>query len=154
IRNKAGILIAVVIGLALLAFVLGDFLGQGSGPAFGSKKLFELAEINGKSISYQLYEQKIQNLIEVYKLIGRSVIDEATNESIREQTWQQLIRDYVLADEYKELGITVSSDELFDLVQGNNPHPIIRNLFSDPQTGQINKPALIQFLKTLDNDPG
>lgn len=154
IRNKAGILIAVVIGLALLAFVLGDFLGQGSGPAFGSKKFYELAEINGKSISYQVYEQKIQNLIEVYKLIGRSVIDEATNESIREQTWQQLIRDYVLTDEYKELGITVSSDELFDLVQGNNPHPIIRNLFSDPQTGQINKSALIQFLKTLDNDPG
>lgn len=154
IRDKAGILIALVIGLALLAFVLGDFFGRGGGPAFGSKKLFELAEINGKSISYKVYEQKIQNLIEVYKLIGRSVVDEATNESIREQTWQQLIRDYVLADEYKELGITVSSDELFDLVQGNNPHPIIRNLFSDPQTGQINKSALIQFLKTLDNDPG
>jgi peptidyl-prolyl cis-trans isomerase D len=153
IRDRAGILIAIVIGLALLAFVMGDFFGRGSGPGLRSKKFYEIAEIKGKSIPFQTYDQKIQNLIEIYKLIGRSVIDEATSENIREDTWQQLIREYVLEDEYKTLGITVCSDELFDLVQGNNPHPLIRQLFTDPQTGILNKSALIQFLKTLDNDP-
>ncbi len=153
IRDKAGVLVAVIIGLALLAFVLGDFFGQGSGPSFRSKKIFEIAEINGKSISYQLFDERVQNLTEIYKLTGQTTMDEETVESIREQTWQQLIREYVLYDELEELGVTVSSDEMFDLVQGTEPHPFIQQLFTDPQTGQLNRAGLMQFLKTLDSDP-
>lgn len=153
IRDRAGILIAIVIGLALLAFILGDFFGQGSGPTFGSKKVFEIAEIDGKSISYQQYEQKIQNLTEIYKLTGQSTVDETMLESIREQTWQQVIREYVLEQELEELGLMISADEMFDLVQGAEPHPFIQQLFTDQQTGQLNRAGLMQFLKTLDSDP-
>lgn len=153
IRDKAGIMIAVVIGLALLAFVLGDFFGQGSGPTIGKKKMFEIAEIDGKSISYQVFEQKIQNLTEIYKLTGQTNIDDAMTESIREQTWQQIIREYVLEKELENLGVMISSDEMFDLVQGAEPHPFIQQLFTDPQTGQLNRAGLMQFLKTLDSDP-
>lgn len=153
IRDRAGILVAAVIGLALLAFVLGDFFGQGSGPSFGSKKMYEIAEIDGKSISYQLFDQKIQNLTEIYKLTGQTNMDETMVENIREQTWQQLIREYVLEQELEKLGVMVSSDEMFDLVQGAEPHPFIQQLFTDPQTGQLNRAGLMQFLKTLDSDP-
>lgn len=153
IRDRAGVLVAVVIGLALLAFVLGDFFGQGSGPSFRTKKMFEIAEINGKSISYQLFEERIENLTEIYKLTGQTTMDEEMVENIREQTWQQLIREYVLNEELEELGVTVSPDEMFDLVQGTEPHPFIQQLFTDPQTGQLNRAGLMQFLKTLDNDP-
>lgn len=153
IRDRAGVLVAVIIGLALLAFVLGDFFGQGSGPAFRTKKIYEIAEINGKSISYQLFEERVENRTEIYKLTGQTTMDEEMVESIREQTWQQLIREYVLNEELEELGVTVSSDEMFDLVQGAEPHPFIQQLFTDPQTGQLNRAGLMQFLKTLDNDP-
>ncbi len=153
IRDRAGVLVAVIIGLALLAFVLGDFFGQGSGPSFRSKKIFEIAEINGKSISYQLFDERVQNLTEIYKLTGQTTLDEEMVENIREQTWQQLIREYVLNEELEELGVMVSSDEMFDLVQGVEPHPFIQQLFADPQTGQLNRAGLMQFLKTLDNDP-
>ncbi|UCG28914.1 MAG: SurA N-terminal domain-containing protein [Bacteroidales bacterium] len=153
IRDRAGVLIAVIIGLALLAFVLGDFFGQGSGLTFRSKRIFEIAEINGKSISYQSFDEKIQNLTEVYRITGQSNIDETMVENIREQTWQQLIREYVLEKELDNLGVMVSADEMFDLVQGADPHPYIRQLFTDPQTGMLNRAGLMQFLKTLDNDP-
>ena len=62
IRDRAGVLVAVIIGLALLAFVLGDFFGRGRGPSFRAKKMYEIAEINGKSISYQLFEERIEKL--------------------------------------------------------------------------------------------
>ena len=48
---------------------------------------------------------------------------------------------------YENLGIEVTSNELFDLVQGENPHPIIQSLFRDQKTGTVNRAALIQFLK-------
>jgi len=41
---------------------------------------------------------------------------------------------------------------LFDLVQGNNPHPIIQQLFRNPQTGEVDKSSMLQFLKSLDTN--
>lgn len=151
LRDKAGVLVAVVIGLALLFFVLSDFIGKGTGRK--SKKYYEIAEIGGKSILYQDFEKKIEKLTDIYKLTASGTIAETTSESIREQSWQQLIRENVLEDEYKKLGIGVSNEELFDMVQGNNPHPFVRQMFTDPQTGSMNKLALISFLKNMDNDP-
>ena len=151
LRDKAGVLVAIIIGLALLAFVLSDFIGKGTGGR--SKKYFEIAEIAGKSITYQDFEKKINKLTEIYKLSGNGIIDESTSETIREQSWQQLIRENILDNEYKELGLGVCNEELFDLIQGDNPHLFIRQMFTDPQTGRMNKPALINFLKNMDNDP-
>ncbi|MFZ0280356.1 MAG: peptidylprolyl isomerase, partial [Bacteroidales bacterium] len=89
---------------------------------------------------------------EIYKLSGNSNIDEATAESIREQTWQQLIRERILDNQYKKLGIGVSSEEVDELVLGNNPHQIVRQLFTDQQTGTYNKSFLVNFLKQTEVD--
>lgn len=152
IRNRAGVLVAVVIGMALLAFILGDFLN--SGGALFSNSQFEIAEISGKSIPYQQYQKELNEIIEINKFSsGQSALDENTVQQIQTQTWNQLVREYVLKDEYKELGLDVSSQELWDMVQGENIHPIIRNLFTNPETGQLNTMAVIRFLKTYDEDP-
>jgi peptidyl-prolyl cis-trans isomerase D len=74
-------------------------------------------------------------------------------ESIREQIWQDMVREYITMDEYKELGVSVSTDELMDMVQGRNPHPIITSLFADPETGILNRSFLVQFIRTMDQDP-
>ena len=49
--------------------------------------------------------------------------------------------------DYKELGISVSGDELFDMFQGSNPHPLIRQIFTNPETGMINRGQLFRFLQ-------
>ena len=55
-----------------------------------------------------------------------------------------------MGEVYEELGINVSSDELYDLIQGNNIHPIVRQIFGDPNTGQVNRAAIVGFLKNLE----
>lgn len=152
IRNRAGVLVALVIGFSLLAFILGDFFN--SGRAFFGRSQFEIAEVAGKSLSYQAYQSKLNEVIEINEIIsGRSALDEATSMRIREQTWEQMIRELILEDEYKELGVAVHPDEVFDMVQGNNIHPVIQQLFTDPNTGELNRAAVLQFLKNLDYDP-
>ena len=152
IRNRAGVLVAVIIGIALLAFILGDFLN--SGRTLFSSSQFEIAEISGKSIPYQKYQKEIDDIVEINKFSsGQSALDEESIMRIREQTWQQMIREYVLEDEYKELGLNISSQELWDMVQGSNIHPIIRQLFTNPETGEVNTLAIIRFLKSYDQDP-
>ena len=152
LREKAGVLVAGVIGLSLLLFVVSDFFGNGRGQRIKAKKYYEIGEIGGESVSYQEYEGKIQSLLEIYKLSGNSNMDEATTESIREQTWQQMVREKILDTQYKELGIGVSNEEVDELVLGDNPHPIVMQLFTDQKTGIYNKSFLVNFLKQTELD--
>ena len=151
IRSK-GIILAFVIGFALLAFILGDFLGKGGG--FLSNNQYEIAEIAGKSIPYQHYQNKVDYLTEINKLFsGKMSLDEQTLESIKEQAWQQIVKNNILTDEYKEIGIIVSPKEVEDMVWGTNIHPFIRQTFANPETGEVNPTDVKRFLQSLDADP-
>lgn len=153
IRDKFGVIVAGLIGLSLLAFILGDLLGRGSGLTLGMNKRYEVANIAGESINIRDYERRINDLTEIYKLSGNNNIDEETSKNIRNQVWEDVVRETILSPEFKKLGLDVSSEEMFDLVQGDNPHPFVRQLFSDPATGILNRSALIGFLQNMDNDP-
>ncbi len=152
LREKAGVLVAAVIGLSLFLFVVSDFFGRGRGQRLKQKKYYELGQISGEYISYQDYESRLQNLLEIYKLSGKTNIDEATNETMREQTWQQMVREKILDSQYKKLGIGVSTEEVDELVLGNNPHQIVQQLFTDQNTGTFNKSFLVNFLKQTEVD--
>jgi len=146
IRNRAGIAIAIFIGVALAAFILGDLFKSTSSLTRG--KAMELAEVDGKVITYPEFQSKVSELEEIYKMnSGKTSLDAQTTEQIKEQTWQNLVRNLTMKDIYEELGIGVCSSELFDMVQGKNPHAIIQSIFRDPNTGTLNRGALIQFLK-------
>jgi peptidyl-prolyl cis-trans isomerase D len=152
LREKAGVLVAGVIGLSLFLFVVSDFFGGGRGQRMKQKKYYEIGEIGGEYISYQDYDLRLQNLLEIYKLSGRTNIDEATTETMREQTWQQMVREKILDSQYKKLGIGVSTEEVDELVLGNNPHQIVQQLFTDQKTGTFNKSFLVSFLKQTEVD--
>ena len=149
--RKRGVLIALIVGIALMAFIFGGLIRSGN--TLFSKRQFEIAEIAGKSIHIQEYQQKIDYLMEIYKInTNQETIDETTAEGIRQQTWNELIQEYVLNSEYEELGLAVCSEELFDLVQGREPHPIIRQMFTN-EAGQLDNASLMNFLKNMDQDP-
>jgi len=46
----------------------------------------------------------------------------------------------------------VSSEEVDELVLGNNPHPVVMQLFTDQKTGTFNKSFLVNFLKQTEVD--
>lgn len=154
IRNNAGLLVSMLIGFALLAFILGDLLRSGN--SMLSKSRTEVAKIAGKTVSIQQYQGKIDENIENYKRnTGTSSIDNATMNRLQEQTWDQLLREYIMKDEYDVLGLGISGDELFDMVQGNNIDPQIQQIpiFQNKQTGQFDSKLVLQFLKNMELDP-
>jgi peptidyl-prolyl cis-trans isomerase D len=152
IRNRAGVLVSVVIGLALFAFILGDFIT--SGGAFFNRSKMEIAEIAGSSISYEEYQAMVSENENLQKLFSQqTALNEQQMLQIREQVWQDLLRANILQPEYKRLGLNIHPDELFDMVQGRNIHPFIRQQFGDPQTGEVNKAFITNFLQNMNNDP-
>lgn len=148
LRVKAGLLLAIVIGLSLLAFVLSDFLDS-SGSLFTRSK-FEIAEVSGKSVPYTDYEMLVNELEDIQKLqSGQASLDEETMDQIRNVTWENMIQDMLLEKQYEKLGLDVSKDELRDLIMGENPHPAIAQLFTDPQTGILNRQAFNSFMQRI-----
>ncbi|MFB6320251.1 SurA N-terminal domain-containing protein [Saccharicrinis sp. FJH54] len=151
IRNRA-VLLIVVIGVAMAAFILGDLFKSRS--TFFGQSQREVADINGHTVMIDELQHKIQELTEIYKQSQQTQsLDEQTTDMIHDQVWNNIQREYIMGDEYDELGLAVSEDELFDLVQGDHLSPIVRQLFGNRQTGQVNKSAVLNFLKQKENDP-
>jgi len=150
IRNR-GVLIATVIGTALFAFIAGDALKNGSSWFNSSKS--EIAVIADESISIKDFQGKVKHNQDISQMMsGQSALSSEQMDQIREQTWQQLVQEIVMNKEYEALGIDISSEELFDLVQGENLSPIIRQIFKD-ETGNVDKTRIISTLKQLINAP-
>ena len=150
IRNR-GVLLIVIIGLAMAAFILGD-LFQSRSTFFGDTSR-EIAEISGESVMIDYYQRGVEELSEVYKMnTGQQTLDAQTTDQIHEQVWNNLLREVILGKEYEKLGLAVTGDELFDMIQGNNIHPIVSQLFANPETGQVDRSVVLNFLKQLDRD--
>ena len=152
IRNHGTILL-VVVGVAMLAFILGDFLNSGS--SFFNKNRENVAEIAGHQVHYTEYEAAKDQLTEVYKIeTGTSDINEDLTIQLRNQVWQMLLMDYTLREQAEKIGMDVTADELSELCIGANPHQIIqqRRAFYD-ETGKFNRFALINFLNSIAQEP-
>jgi peptidyl-prolyl cis-trans isomerase D len=149
IRSK-GALLVIVIGIALLAFIVGDFLNSGA-TYFGQSRE-TIAEINGESIHYTEYGAAIDQMAEVYKIeTGQAELNEDIMDQLHSSVWETLINEKILSSEAEKIGLTVTPDELSEHLIGNNIHPLIlqRRVFAD-ETGRFNRTLLIQFLNSLD----
>lgn len=150
IRNRGGLLVSVIIGLALIAFIAGDALSSGSA-IFGTRN--QAGVVAGESISIMDYQKEILKNEEFLKMMHNvSALNEQQQNDVREETWQQIVNGLVMGREYEELGIEVTSEELFDMLLGNNMHPVIKQLFGNADQGQIRE--YVKYLMSLnDNDP-
>ena len=148
IRNHGTILL-IVVGIAMLAFILGDFLNSGS--SFFNKNRENVAEIAGHQVHYTEYEAAKEQLTEVYKFeYGRSDFNEEMTLYIRNQVWQTMLMNYTLSEQTEKIGMDITEDELSELCMGQKPHAIIaqHRAFCD-ETGKFNRDALVNFLANL-----
>lgn len=151
IRSKSGLLIGII-GFSLVAFVLGDVFSSKNGFFGGSDNAVGI--IGGNKVDLMDYNSRVEEFVENYKSQTQNqTVDQATMDQIREQAWNKFVNDFVMVEQYKKLGLTCSADELFDMVQGKNIDPQIRQAFTDPKTGQFSPSSVIQFLKNKNNDP-
>ena len=152
IRNRSGLLLTVI-GVAMLAFILGDFMSSLGSAGGGS---IYVGEVLGEDVMRQAYEVKVEEGIENWKSQNQQgVLNQTTTAQIRSQIWDQYVRDLIMNNEFGKLGIDVSDDEFFELLQGLNVHPEISKVpaFQDQETGQFDRTKVLGYLKQIDQDP-
>ena len=144
LRQKAGKIVVGFVAFSMFSFILTDLF---QGNSFFNGGSNEIGEINSNTISYSQFQQKVDELSQNFQLnTGRSPLSEDL-EQIRRQAWQQFIIENIFDEQYAALGLDVTTPELIDMVQGANIHPQIRQIFSDPNTGEFNKKNITTFLQ-------
>lgn len=144
IRKHSGLAV-VIIGVAIAAFVIGDFGKKQSG---GTNNI---GSVNGENIPYVEFNTKVDNMLEAQKEnSGTDKITDQETYQIRQQTWTTVVKEILMGEEYDEVGIMVTPEELFDQVQGRQPHKYILQYFKDPKTGQYDPAMVLNYLKNLD----
>ncbi|MBC6110578.1 SurA N-terminal domain-containing protein [Pedobacter sp. CCM 8938] len=146
LRNRAGYILVFAIGFAIVAFLVGDAINVGK--PFWAANQKTVGSVDGKDISIDEFGPKVdQNLNQFKQQYGGSANAQMTAMAV-DQAWNAELAGVLLNKEYERLGLTVSDDELLDLLQGQNPSPLIKQYFSNPQTGQVDRVALMNFLKS------
>ncbi len=145
IRNYSGLLIAVI-GIGLAAFVLGDFLGYGP----MRQPRFDVGRVDGTAIPYQQFELRAQRQLENWQnQTGRSAGSQEAFQ-VRQQVWNDMVKEILLEERFDRLGVKVSAEELYDMIHGSDPHPVLVQSFSDPATGAYNPQQVVEFLRNFD----
>jgi len=148
IRKRSGLLIGVV-GVAMLAFILTDFFTKSE-----SRGIKTVGEVNGEVISPTFFESKVDQNTENYKTqSGVENITSNISYQIKENTWEELVKELVLATEYERLGLTVTVEEVDDMLRGRFIHPYVRQNFTDPSTGVFDPQSVTNVMAQLDQDP-
>lgn len=148
IRKRAGIAVAVI-AIAILSFIFSDIFSGSS-----TKIPNNMGVVDGTEITKLEFEE-MSKTIET-NMLQQSNTDNLTTEQnymVRQQAYQELLNEKLLAGEFQKLGLSVGKDELNDMFFGDFIDPMVLQNFSDPKTGTYNKQAISQYIAQFDKLP-
>jgi len=138
-------LIAICVGGALLAFVLGDFISSGA-TIFGASQT-KMGDINGTTIDYQQFQLQVESKEAYMKsLYNQSALNGNMADEIRDQVWQQAVMENTILKNANDQGLIVTDDEVAHLIQTGYVTNVIRQIATDPQTGMYNPQQVNDFI--------
>ncbi len=152
IRVKMGIFISVLIGVALLSFVVDADTLRSAVSMFSSK--YDVGEMNGNKITYQDFQKKADYYSKLQQMMtNSSSLDEQAQEMVYQSAWQEFLNDEVLIPEMKKAGIAVGDDEIYDLSQGSSISPVLtREQTFLGADGKFDKNKVVELIKAIPQD--
>jgi len=145
LRNRAGYILVGAIGFAIVAFLVGDAINVGK--PFWAESQKVVGSVDGEEINIEQFGAKVDQSLAQFKQQYGGAGNAQMQAMAVDNVWQGEIAGILLGKEYARLGLTVSGEELGDLVKGDKPSPLIVQYFGNPQTGQVDRAQVIKTLK-------
>ncbi|MBR1428078.1 MAG: SurA N-terminal domain-containing protein [Prevotella sp.] len=140
-----GPVLVLVIGLALFAFIAEELFR--SCDSIKNQERQQVGKILGNNVDVQEFQKLVDEYTDVLKLTqGRENISDAELNQVKDMVWNQLVQNTVIENEAKKLGLTVTDEEIQNILQeGTNPM-LMQTPFVNQQTGRFDVNALKKFL--------
>jgi len=149
IRNRSGLLI-LVIGVAMLGFILTDLMNSGTSLFQKSQNL--LLKVNNKEVTFTNFEKELERSINIKfaNNLGSVNISDVQRNNERDLLWDQKIEEILFEEKFVNSGIVVGDVESWDLISGEltgNQAQLFGYFFRDQtESGEWNQynPEMIQ----------
>ena len=144
-----GPVLVTVIGLALFAFIAEELFR--SCDSLKNQERQRVGEVLGKKIDVQEFQNLVDEYTDVIKMTqGRDNLTDAEANQVKDMVWNQFVQNTVIGAEAEKLGLTVTDEEMQQLLQeGTNPM-LLQTPFVNQQTGRFDANSLKQFLAEYD----
>jgi parvulin-like peptidyl-prolyl isomerase len=104
-----------------------------------------VGSVNGKDITYAEFNKAVETQKENQKNQSGQDVDEENMDQFRDQVWDAVVTQDLIAEQVKKFGITVSDEEIKDAILGENPPQFLKQNFVD-STGRFNRQAYDQAI--------
>ena len=144
IRSK-GVLLLIIIGLGLFAFIAEEFVRSIQTTTNESRQV--AGEICGKKITSMEFQKMVEEYRDALKFMrGNTTPTEQENAQTEDFVWQSYVNYQLIAKECEKLGIRVTDKELQEtLAKGS--HPLLAQTpFVNQETRRFDVKALKNFL--------
>lgn len=143
--RKRGVTLIIIIGLGLFAFIAEEMFR--SCEATNNERRLQVGEVLGEKLSVQDFQSLIDEYQEVIKMTqGRDNLGEDEMNQLKDQVWNNYVNNAILESEAKKLGLTVTREELQNVLrEGTNPI-LMQTPFVNQQTGRFDATLLTKFL--------
>ncbi|MBD3636130.1 MAG: peptidylprolyl isomerase [Crocinitomicaceae bacterium] len=157
--QKNSILLLIVIGGAMLAFIFTDFM---TSSGRGDTERLPIATVYGEEID----EDEYNELRDIYVNREKETMRQQNNgaplsdsqrtqaeQSGEDQAFNEVIRRNLMNREFDKIGLTCTSRELNDMLHGEHIHPWVQQIpiFRGPD-GQFSRDSVRNFINNLDPD--
>ena len=144
IRSRGMILIGII-GLGLLAFIAEEAFR--SCEATRNNERQQIGEVYGKKISVQEFQKMVDEYTDAIKMQqGQENLNEEQLNQVKDMVWNSYVQSQLIEKEAEKLGLTVTDQELQNiLAEGTNPM-LLQTPFVNQQTGRFDAAALKKFL--------
>ncbi len=140
-----GPVLASVIGLALFAFIAEEMFR--SCEATSNERRQQVGEVLGKKISVQEFQTLVDEYQEVIKMTqGRDNLSEEELNQVKDQVWQTFVNSTILEAEAEKLGLTVTDEEMQNVLKAGTNPMLAQTPFVNQQTGRFDASQLTKFL--------
>lgn len=144
IRSK-GILLIIIIGLGLFAFIAEEAFRSCNG--IKGQDSQQIGEVLGEKIYVQDFQKLLEEYQDAMKLTMRTDnLSEDQLNQLKDQVWQQLVSERVMKEDCKKLGLTVTEDELQNVLNDGTNQLLTQTPFVNQQTGRFDVSILKQFI--------
>ena len=152
LRTKMTKWVVGAVALSMGAFIVGsDLFGNGPRSIFAGSQN-NIGEIAGSTVSIDEFNATVQEQENNYILSFGRQPGEREMASLRQQAWDLLIARKAIVPQYEKVGVEVSSDEVWDMIQGKNIDENVKSSFID-SAGNFDRSRLIQYLQSVDAMP-
>ena len=143
--RKRGVTLVIIIGLGLFAFIAEEAVR--SCEATKNQQRQQIGEVLGNKVNVQEFQALVDEYQEVMKMTqGRDNFSEEELNQIKDQVWNQYISQQIIANEAGKVGLTVTDEEMQNIMkEGTNPM-LLQSPFVNQQTGRFDATQLTKFL--------